>query len=323
MLRPTGGRIMAVHVASAVGSTLLVLATYLLGAAAFSRVAGLVAALLFAVERDALWWSVEGFRDDTFALFVVLERLSRWCASWSGRARRARSSRACCSAPPASPASPRSRSSCPRCSWLLSDAARTPACDGGASGSRPPPAGRGRPVPADLRARVRRPVLLRELPHEVLPVALRASSSSRRWAGSTTCARAHRSRAGGDGAARAHRRTRSRTSGAASTRSAPGRRCRSRCCRWRGSRSSRSAGGPAAAGRAADVAPAVRVHLAHPGRRRVALHDARLPVLPAGGGARARDRRVVRRSAARHENRRASSSPGRAQPGAATASSSP
>jgi hypothetical protein len=72
MLAPTGGRIIAVHVASAVGSALLVLATYLLGAAAFSRVVGLVAALFFAVERDALWWSVEGFRDDTFALFVVL-----------------------------------------------------------------------------------------------------------------------------------------------------------------------------------------------------------------------------------------------------------
>jgi Dolichyl-phosphate-mannose-protein mannosyltransferase/PA14 domain len=72
MLGPTGGRILSVHVASAVGSALVVLATYLLGAAAFSRMAGLLAALLFAVERDALWWSVEGFRDDTFALFVVL-----------------------------------------------------------------------------------------------------------------------------------------------------------------------------------------------------------------------------------------------------------
>jgi hypothetical protein len=72
MLAPTGGRIMAVHVASAVGSTLVVLATYLLGAAAFSRTAGFLAALFFAVERDALWWSAEGFRDDTFTLFVVL-----------------------------------------------------------------------------------------------------------------------------------------------------------------------------------------------------------------------------------------------------------
>ena len=92
MLGPTGGRIMAVHVASAVGSALLVLATYLLGAAAFSRVTGLLAALLFAVERDALWWSVEGFRDDTFALFVVLGAFSlvRLRAEPDARARRAR-----------------------------------------------------------------------------------------------------------------------------------------------------------------------------------------------------------------------------------------
>jgi dolichyl-phosphate-mannose-protein mannosyltransferase len=72
MLGPTGGRVLAVHLASAVGSALVVLATYLLGAAAFSRVTGLLAALFFAVERDALWWSAEGFRDDTFTLFVVL-----------------------------------------------------------------------------------------------------------------------------------------------------------------------------------------------------------------------------------------------------------
>jgi hypothetical protein len=69
-------RILAVHVASAACSTLLVLATYLLGAAAFSRAAGLVAALALAVDRDALWWSVEGFRDDAFALFVVLSALA-------------------------------------------------------------------------------------------------------------------------------------------------------------------------------------------------------------------------------------------------------
>jgi 4-amino-4-deoxy-L-arabinose transferase-like glycosyltransferase len=69
-------RIMAVHVASAACSTLLVLATYLLGVAAFSRAAGLLAALALAVDRNALWWSVEGFRDDAFALFVVLSALA-------------------------------------------------------------------------------------------------------------------------------------------------------------------------------------------------------------------------------------------------------
>lgn len=69
-------RILAVHVLSAVCSTLVVLATYLLGAAAFSRAVGLGAALMMAVDRDALWWSVEGFRDDAFALFVLLSALA-------------------------------------------------------------------------------------------------------------------------------------------------------------------------------------------------------------------------------------------------------
>ncbi len=72
LLRPLDDRILAVHVASAVASTLLVLATYLLGAAAVSRAVGLGAAAAMALDRDALWWSVEGFRDDAFALFVVL-----------------------------------------------------------------------------------------------------------------------------------------------------------------------------------------------------------------------------------------------------------
>ncbi len=71
-----GDRVLAVHVASASCSTLLVLATYLLGAAAFSRVVGLIAALAMAVDRDVLWWSVEGFRDDAFALLVVLSALA-------------------------------------------------------------------------------------------------------------------------------------------------------------------------------------------------------------------------------------------------------
>ena len=69
-------RVVAVHAASAACSTLLVLATYLLGAAAFSRAAGLIAAAALAVDRDMLWWSVEGFRDDAFALMVVLSMLA-------------------------------------------------------------------------------------------------------------------------------------------------------------------------------------------------------------------------------------------------------
>jgi 4-amino-4-deoxy-L-arabinose transferase-like glycosyltransferase len=82
-------RVLAVHVASAACSTLLVLATYLLGAAAFSRAVGLIAATALAVDRDMLWWSVEGFRDDAFALLVVvsalaLVRLMRRPTTWTG-----------------------------------------------------------------------------------------------------------------------------------------------------------------------------------------------------------------------------------------------
>jgi hypothetical protein len=77
-------RPLAVNAASAAFSTLLVLATFLLGVAAVGRLApgvdpgagalgaGLAAALALAVDRDAIWWGVEGFRDDAFALFTVL-----------------------------------------------------------------------------------------------------------------------------------------------------------------------------------------------------------------------------------------------------------
>jgi dolichyl-phosphate-mannose-protein mannosyltransferase len=76
MLRLLGDRNLAVNAASALFSTLVVLATYLLGAYAFSTVVGLGAALGLAMHRDALWWGVEGFRDDAFTLFVVTSALS-------------------------------------------------------------------------------------------------------------------------------------------------------------------------------------------------------------------------------------------------------
>jgi len=53
-------------------SLLLVAATYLLGAAAFSPAVGLAASFLIAIEREAIAWGVDGWRDDTFAAFVVL-----------------------------------------------------------------------------------------------------------------------------------------------------------------------------------------------------------------------------------------------------------
>jgi hypothetical protein len=72
LLGPLDDSPWTVNAASAVFSTLLVLATYLLGAAAFRPAVGLGAALVLAIDRDAVWWGVEGFRDDAYALLVVL-----------------------------------------------------------------------------------------------------------------------------------------------------------------------------------------------------------------------------------------------------------
>ena len=72
LLGPLHDRPLAVNAASAVFSTLCVLATYLLGAAAFGPGVGLGAALVLALDRDALWWGVEGFRDDAYAMAVAL-----------------------------------------------------------------------------------------------------------------------------------------------------------------------------------------------------------------------------------------------------------
>jgi 4-amino-4-deoxy-L-arabinose transferase-like glycosyltransferase len=68
----TGGADHGVSVASASSSVLLCLATYLLGSYAFTPATGLVAATLMAVEQYVVGLSVEGWRDDTFALLVVL-----------------------------------------------------------------------------------------------------------------------------------------------------------------------------------------------------------------------------------------------------------
>jgi hypothetical protein len=68
----TGGRDIAVSYASAASATLAIFATYLLGAAMWSRAVGLAAAFALAIETQAIAWSVEGWRDDTFMLFVTL-----------------------------------------------------------------------------------------------------------------------------------------------------------------------------------------------------------------------------------------------------------
>jgi 4-amino-4-deoxy-L-arabinose transferase-like glycosyltransferase len=68
----TGGADVSVSFASALAGTLAIPATYLLGAAAWSPLAGLIAALALAMELEAVIWSVDGWRDDTFMLFVAL-----------------------------------------------------------------------------------------------------------------------------------------------------------------------------------------------------------------------------------------------------------
>jgi Dolichyl-phosphate-mannose-protein mannosyltransferase/PA14 domain len=71
-LGPLQNHDVAVSFASASFSTLAIAATYLLGAYAFSRAVGLGAALGFAIEREAVAWAAQGWRDDAMTcLFVV------------------------------------------------------------------------------------------------------------------------------------------------------------------------------------------------------------------------------------------------------------
>jgi 4-amino-4-deoxy-L-arabinose transferase-like glycosyltransferase len=65
-------RDIAVSYASAFASSLVVPATYLLGAAAFGPTVGLIAAAGWAIEFEAIGWSADGWRDDTFTLFFTL-----------------------------------------------------------------------------------------------------------------------------------------------------------------------------------------------------------------------------------------------------------
>jgi len=67
-----GGADIGLSVASAFYSTLLVAATYALGASFFSRQVGILAALALAVERQSIGFSVLGWRDDAFAFFTAL-----------------------------------------------------------------------------------------------------------------------------------------------------------------------------------------------------------------------------------------------------------
>ena len=62
----------AVSFASAMFSTLAVWATYLLGSYAYSRWIGLAAAFVLAIERDAIGWAGEGWRDDAMMFVFVM-----------------------------------------------------------------------------------------------------------------------------------------------------------------------------------------------------------------------------------------------------------
>jgi hypothetical protein len=70
-LRWSGGADIGISLTSALFSTLLVGATFLMGARAFGPGVGLVAALLLAVEHDAIGLAALGWRDDTFAFWVA------------------------------------------------------------------------------------------------------------------------------------------------------------------------------------------------------------------------------------------------------------
>ncbi len=62
----------AISFASAAGSTLAIFAAYLLASAVVSPVAALVVAALIAGEYDLITWGMDGWRDDTFMVAVVL-----------------------------------------------------------------------------------------------------------------------------------------------------------------------------------------------------------------------------------------------------------
>ena len=113
-----------VSLASLVGSTLAIFATYLVGAALLSPLTGLLAALLTAIEFEMIAWAPDGWRDDTFTATILF-------AAWALLRLRARPSfgnallaggLAPCRASPASRPSPSS----PRRSCGSSSSARRP-----------------------------------------------------------------------------------------------------------------------------------------------------------------------------------------------------
>ncbi len=70
-LRALDDQDLAVGAASVVGSTLAIVATYLVGAALLSPLTGLLAALLTAIDVEMVRWAPDGWRDDTFMATVL------------------------------------------------------------------------------------------------------------------------------------------------------------------------------------------------------------------------------------------------------------
>ncbi len=87
-LLASGGEDVGISLASITFSLLVLVATYLLGVEAVSRTAGVLAAAALAIDRDAILWSFEGWRAETFT-FVSL--MAAWFWLRSSRAQTTRS----------------------------------------------------------------------------------------------------------------------------------------------------------------------------------------------------------------------------------------
>ena len=164
------GQDAAVSLASAAGSVLAVFATYLLGAALLSRAAGLLAALLLAIEFECIIWAPDGWRDDTFTAMVVLAAwaLLRLYQRPSFRRGAARGSPLRARVPHADyglhlrPPGVRVAD----CGRGPRSAEGAPAICGHRSADR---GGAGRSLPDQLRHRDGRSVVCAQLPHGLLP----------------------------------------------------------------------------------------------------------------------------------------------------------
>ncbi len=67
-----GPQDVAVSLTSAAFAVLAIWLTYLLGASVWSRPAGLLAAAVLAIDRDAAWFASQGWRDDAYVAAAVL-----------------------------------------------------------------------------------------------------------------------------------------------------------------------------------------------------------------------------------------------------------